>query len=99
MCKAHNPRRIDKCMFNLIEKLKNHLYEDDVSVVACCCGHGKYPMSIIVREEVYINGIHSSFIIKDWMSGKEIPRKRKFYKKDSEGYYYIPEVKSQFLQD
>jgi len=26
------------------------------------------------------------------ISGKEIPRKRNFYKKDKEGYYYIPET-------
>jgi len=30
--------------------------------------------------------------IEDICSGKIIPRKRKFYRMDSGGYYYIPEV-------
>lgn len=30
--------------------------------------------------------------IEDICSGKIIPRKRRFYIKDSEGYYYIPEA-------
>jgi len=28
----------------------------------------------------------------DLISNNIIPRKRKFYKKDKQGYYYIPEV-------
>lgn len=91
MCKNHNPRKIDKCMERLIKELKT-LYEivklefgDDKRVVACCCGHGKYPMTIVVwdkdEEEVY-----------DLISGETIPRKRRFYRKDSRGYYFIPEV-------
>lgn len=73
------PSEIDECMKNLIDFLKLN----DVITLGCCCGHGKYPMTIIC----------------DWggtmfeiISYTEIPRKKKFYKKDEEGYYYIPEV-------
>jgi len=50
-----------------------------------CCGHGKYPMTVVVTRG-YGNPI-------EYFSQIEIPRKRRFYKKDKKGYYYIPEVK------
>lgn len=92
MCKKNNPRVIDRCLRKLIDNLNYYLCEDEVEVIACCCGHGKYPMSIIVREEVYVNGRHVDYIVKDWISDKVIPRKKRFYRKDKQGYYYIPEV-------
>ena len=57
--------------------------------LASCCGHGKYPMTIIVTRG-YGNPI-------EWFSQIEIPRKRNFYKKDKQGYFYIPEVKDGHL--
>ncbi|MFQ6010211.1 MAG: hypothetical protein ACE5J7_03780 [Candidatus Aenigmatarchaeota archaeon] len=56
----------------------------DYETLSSCSGHGRYPMTIIVRNK--------SGRIFDLISGKDIPRKRNFYKKDKEGYYYIPEV-------
>ena len=52
--------------------------------VACCCGHNKYPMTIVVKDK-YGN-------IYELFSQKVLPRKKKFYKKDEEGYYFIPET-------
>ncbi len=84
MCKKkqfkYYPSEIDECMKNIIDFLKLN----DVETLACCCGHGKYPMTIVcdwggIKFEVF--------------SYTEIPRKKKFYKKDKEGYYYIPEVR------
>ena len=51
---------------------------------ACCCGHKKYPMTIIYE------GKSGGFF--DLFTGIHIPRKRKFYKRDKDGYYYIPEI-------
>jgi len=90
MCKAKlyksgpNPR-IDKCMRGFMMRLKVHLREGH-KIVACCCGHNKYPMSIVIEDE-YKNHY-------DLVSGELINRTRKFYKRDKEGYYYIPEVVS-----
>lgn len=71
--------KIDKCVSHLI----NYLNAYGVFTVASCCGHNKYPMTIIAKfDDVY----------KDMISNKLIPRKKRFYKKDKEGYYYIPEV-------
>ena len=83
MCKKtqfkYCPSTIDKCMKTFIDNLNSC----DIRTKACCCGHGKYPMTIVVES------LHSNF---DLVSGVYIPRKRKFYKKDKQGYYYIPEV-------
>ncbi|MEK6935975.1 MAG: hypothetical protein AABW67_04240 [Nanoarchaeota archaeon] len=82
MCKKtkglHN--RIDKCMNPLINWLNGRRIE----TLACCCGHNRYPMTIVVlrlRKYPY-----------ELLSQRFIPRRKKFYIKDKQGYYYIPEV-------
>lgn len=86
MCKKtqfkYCPSTIDKCMRKLIEFINDH--SNVIETVACCCGHGKYNMTILVRDNLGI--------VYDLMSGVEIPRTRNFYKKDKEGYYYVPET-------
>jgi hypothetical protein len=81
MCKKtkglHN--RIDKCIKPLIRRLNTM----DINTYACCCGHGKYPMTIICKTE---KGNFYEFTTLTW-----ILRKRKFYVKDKQGYYFIPE--------
>ena len=90
MCKKKQfkycPSEIDECMIRFIDTL-NMIIHPNFHILACCCGHGKYPMTIIVT-----NGID----FMDLVSGKNIPRKKRFYKKDKQGYYYIPEVCSEF---
>ena len=82
MCKKTNYKssnvRIDKCMKPLIKFLKKNY-----NIVACCCGHGKYPITIVVR----FNGKYFEIL-----SHTEIKRISNFYKRDNQGYYYIPEV-------
>ena len=77
-------RKIDSCMKNHLAYVQCSL-KSNFKTVACCCGHKKYPKTIVVKHLI-------SGICFDIMSGIEIPRKKKFYKKDEEGYYYIPEV-------
>jgi len=83
MCKKpkglHN--RVDKCIVNLIDFMK--VKGGKIQPIASCCGHGKYPLTIVVT-----NGK----INWELLSNKIIPRKRNFYKKDKDGYYFIPEV-------
>lgn len=85
MCKKpkglHN--RIDKCMKPLIK----HLKRIDYNTHACCCGHNRYPMTIVVSGR--FNGRE---VFYDLLSDIDIPRTRNFYKKDKQGYYYIPEI-------
>jgi hypothetical protein len=89
MCKKtkgiHN--RIEPCLKPLLKWLKSCDYE----VVASCCGHSVYPMTIIVRGTT----IKETEGFSELFSGKVIPRSRKFYKKDKRGFYYIPELNSE----
>ncbi len=83
MCKfdpKNDSRRIDPCMKNAIFILCKRF---KVNIVGCCCGHGNYQMTIIIKDKL---GIYELF------SGKDILRKKRFYKKDKQGYYYIPET-------
>ena len=86
MCKWNKwgDTRIDPCMRSFMENLSLAFEKTDYNILACCCGHGKYPMTIVVGL-----GRNLRYEI---VSGKYIPRKKKFYKKDKQGYYYIPEV-------
>ncbi len=84
--------KIDKCMRKFIENLKHHLRT--IEIVACCCGHKHkdYPMTIIVKRNIKLLNQTKYY---DLVSGKEIPRTRNFYKRDKQGFYYIPEVLEQ----
>jgi len=81
MCKWNKwgDTRIDPCMRNIIKVLNFH----GIKTFACCCGHKKYSPTIVCEWGEYILEIFSN---------KYIPRKKKFYKRDKQGYYYIPEV-------
>ena len=86
MCKFVNNTkhsRIDKCMKELIKNI-DLIKKEHFKIVGCCCGHKKYPTTIIIKDKGYN--------IWDLVSGIEIPRARKFYFKDKQGYYFIPEV-------
>ena len=77
---ANEGRRLDPCMATLIEELKRH----GVETVSCCCGHGKYPMTIVIRGR---NGFFFELL-----SGEFIERRRRFYRRDQDGVYFIPEA-------
>lgn len=77
-------RKIDPCIKKLIENIVVMCTKDWVTV-ASCCGHGKYPMTIVVK---YLPS-GATFEI---CHGVYLSRKTKFYKKDKQGHYYIPEV-------
>jgi len=78
----HN--RIDKCMKQFVKNI-NLILPSKLKIVACCCGHFKYPMTIVLE---YNKGTKYLDMVSDII----IPRKRRFYKKDKQGYYFIPEV-------
>jgi len=86
MCKfnlKNDSRRIDPCMVKVIDNLQVF---GKIRTLACCCGHGKYPMTLVIDIGL------SKRLPLEIFSGKQIERKKKFYKKDKQGYYYIPEV-------
>lgn len=85
MCLAHNPRVIDKCMKKAIATLSIIFKHNGFRILACCCGHNKYPTSIVYKIPL----LKTNY---ELFSGKVIPRKKRFYVKDKQGYYFIPEV-------
>lgn len=90
MCKLNkrnDGRRIDPCMRKFIKVLNEYF---GIDTVASCCGHRRYPPTVIVRL-TYMRGMHPVEYM-DLFSGIKILRESKFYKKDKQGYYYIPEV-------
>jgi len=79
LTKGSAASRIDPCMKNIIIFLEDR----GVKTLACCCGHKKYPVTIVAD----IGGCN-----KEIFSWKNIPRKKRFYQRDKQGYYYIPET-------
>ena len=77
---------VDGCMLNLIYLLNTQ----GIKTLGCCCGHGKYQMTVVCEEFRDFKQPNRYELI----SGIEIPRKTRFYVKDKEGYYYIPEVEA-----
>ncbi len=88
MCKLNKKsgiKRIDPCIKKLIEWFNE--YQEHFIIVASCCGHGNYPMTIVAKFPR-----ESGFDYVEILSDTELFRKKRFYKKDKQGYYYIPEV-------
>ena len=70
--------RIDLCMRKKIKEMNDM----KIKTVACCCGHDKYFPTIVAKYgDVYL----------EFITGTKIPRIRRFYKRDEEGIYFIPE--------
>ena len=87
MCKKTNYHgtsntQIDKCIRPLVKFLQKAGWH----TVASCCGHGKYPVTVICEE------MEGSKVFTELFTQTRIPRTRCFYKKDKEGFYFIPEV-------
>lgn len=86
MCE-HNPRndgrRIDPCMRKLIKFLN----DQGIETVSCCCGHGKYPMTIFVATDK--PNIYQEICFDIFVESKA----KRFYKKDLKGFYFVPEIK------
>ncbi len=89
MCKKTKGcgRKIDPCMRHFV-KNANKLLNKRVEIRMCCCGHGKYPMTIILLDK--LSGAYF-----EMFSGKLFLKSRKFYKRDKQGYYYIPGIKKE----
>lgn len=74
--------KVDSCLPIILKLLNDN---PDVKTLASCCGHGKYHPSIVAK----IKGFDFPIEI---FSGEFIRRKKRFYTKDKEGFYYIPVI-------
>jgi len=88
MCKLNKKndgRRIDPCMKEVIRSLN----ENGIKTLACCCGHGKYPMTIVIdagKDKI------DHVVPLEIFSGQYLPRQKRFYVKLKSGDYVIPET-------
>lgn len=77
-------QRIDPCFREGIAALNNLGKSLGIKTLACCCGHGRYCPTIIIEKP--------DGTICDFMSDIIIPRKKRFYRRDKDGYFFVPEV-------
>ena len=76
-----NPR-FDKCLIPTI----NNLNKSDLKTLASCCGHRKYKTTIVVKDKAgKIFEFYSGIILGS-------KKRNRYYKKDNNGFYYIPEL-------
>ncbi len=78
---ANQFAKVDDCVAKETIKLN----KKGIPTLSSCCGHGIYKKTIVVLHKDKKTRV-------EYFSKKVIPRIRRFYKKDDEGYYYIPEV-------
>lgn len=91
MCKF-NPKNdtkfLDPCMKNLINMLNK---VPQIITLGCCCGHKKYHITIVYRCK--------DGKTRELISDIQINRKKRFYKKDKKGVYYIPEAEEYWSKE
>lgn len=93
MCqkKPYQNREIDECLVDEINAIKTKEWIQNYQSLMSCCGHRKYKKTFIVRNRTTRH-------VFDWYTGIDLTksgraRKRQpYYKKDKEGYYFIPEL-------
>lgn len=78
-------RLVDKCMVQVLRQLHQLGYE----TLGCCCGHGKYPKTIVVMNQI-TDVPYEFYTGMNLIRLNGVARRRNFYKMDDEGYYYIP---------
>lgn len=77
-----NPR-IDICLKKIVKRLNK---QPNFKTLACCCGHKKYSPTIIIKDK---KGRIFEFFSRKQL---DIKKRNRYYKKDINGFYYIPET-------
>ncbi len=80
---------VDSCIADQVQRINDEM-QGSLRTLGCCCGHGKYPNTIVV--EGVVSGIRHEFF-----TGVEIPRTRNLYYKDEKGIFHLPEVQESCL--
>jgi hypothetical protein len=79
-------RRIDPCIKDEVESINNN---PKYRTLLCCCGHHIYEKTIICFNR-------KTKDVFEWYSGivlsHGIRKRKRYYKKDKKGFYYIPEL-------
>jgi len=84
-------RQIDLCLRKQINTINNvPIY--NFKTISSCCGHGKYRKTIIIKyKDNSVFEYYSGIRLHDYDPKKD-KRHNSYYKKDTKGFYYIPEL-------
>ena len=74
---------IDDCIADDVQAINT---DGEFRTLGSCCGHGLYPRTIVVRDE------HLPFKVLEYYTRVPVPRRRRFYRRDANGFYFIPEI-------
>lgn len=77
---------IDECIADKVKELNNGNYR----TIGSCCGHGKYPPTIILQaryEKQRCTSFGEKPLRYEYYSGKIVNRKSRFFKIDENGDY------------
>ena len=86
-------RNFDPCLVEELEEIKNTFprFKEKFKMIMSCCGHFKYSKTLVVQNRV--SKAHFEWFTGTLLEGtKRADTREPFYKRDKEGYYYIPEV-------
>ena len=84
MCKRRSQQTASRIPDRCIREEIKELNRKGVETVSSCCGHGRYPKTILWRP--------STGGIKEYFTGIWIGKKRRFYERDKDGYFFVPEI-------
>lgn len=79
----YNNPRIDNCLKKMVERL-NKL--SNFKTLASCCGHDVYNATIVMKDKK--GDVFELFSRRKL----EVKKRNRYYKKDINGFYYIPEI-------
>lgn len=95
MCKwiPSGENRIDPCMKDNLQFLQKFGF----NILASCCGHDLYPSTIVYQNskgEKFAAIVPKTLPAYLLQQTVRMPRKKRFYKRDKSGMFYIPEINS-----
>ena len=79
----YNNPRIDNCLKKFIKRINKF---SEFKTLASCCGHDIYNATIVMKDKK--GDIFELFSRKKL----EVKKRNRYYKKDNDGNYYIPEI-------
>ncbi len=93
MCKWYKSgnQRIDPCLWETIKFLQEFGFQ----TLACCCGHGKYKPTVVYqnsKDEIFAAIVPKSLPAYILQGTMKMPRKKRFYRRDKDGVFFIPEL-------
>ena len=79
---------VDACLQATVQSLN----DDAVRTLACCCGHGVYPPTIVCIVNGVVFEFNSRTALREFYRSGRGRKMFVFYRTDEDGMMYLPEV-------